>query len=787
MSDASSLRYARHALLREERITAFKNFLDKEFLAKNQPLPLGHSGKPNMRLLTLLSGLSINSDYYIELAEMAQEYAKTLGFQPSANLRKALYQPSTRRKSSQEEITYSELMEHNFPNISERSQSHYKSALSRFVKVIGKSTEDKISEEFSSDFSEKIQIFIKESYRGNKQKARSSVAAIRKWQSLWSGIMRKKGLNDSFHIALRELIDQKGYSVSQLSRAINRTDAYIQRLMQGQFKYPLPKDIKALEDILEVQRGTLLGRLPKYDIRRNPEFCPNTLFPPELQGDSNSVRWRRGRIKKLLPDNFPEIPQAEKEKILTRAIKNFSSNEYLSDYEKTIAENYSFAYSIKDNEITESLEQELSSLMKMKKERGGADRYYPKTIWKEETAQKWKGDILLFLGFCNLNDVNPQSTTHKGLNIPLKELTLGLIVIKEVVEAYIDFKYERMRGKHTTSSDIFISYCLAMLKEKKGWVSAHPELLKKLPNKYQEQIQNLGGWENACNEQYKFLLELRKFTNFETSRNAFLPIWPIIDNEKPLEYILLALKNARREIEEKKFLIDTSPLEYALLWRDYILFSLISRVPFRSKNWRQLNYIQKYKNTHRTPERANLRRLEDGRWVIYIEAKEFKNHRSRTLFGEKFDRDVILVLEDVPALSGLSAELTFYMENIRPLLCDEDGPVFPNIYGSYMDTYAFNRVGRNWTQKMLSEHGDIEYGLGIKGVKGFGPHSFRHIVASHVVKTTGSFEAAADLLLDSVETVRKHYGFLAPRDRIKNALAQVHIWDTVTTKVEGNA
>ena len=47
----------------------------------------------------------------------------------------------------------------------------------------------------------------------------------------------------------------------------------------------------------------------------------------------------------------------------------------------------------------------------------------------------------------------------------------------------------------------------------------------------------------------------------------------------------------------------------------------------------------------------------------------------------------------------------------------------------------------------------------------FHPHSIRHVVATDIVKQTGSFEAAANVLLDTINMVARHYARFAPRDR----------------------
>jgi hypothetical protein len=55
---------------------------------------------------------------------------------------------------------------------------------------------------------------------------------------------------------------------------------------------------------------------------------------------------------------------------------------------------------------------------------------------------------------------------------------------------------------------------------------------------------------------------------------------------------------------------------------------------------------------------------------------------------------------------------------------------------------------------------------GIPGVKPHCPHSARDIMATHVLKETGSYEAAAYSIQDVRETVEHHYGRFLPKDKI---------------------
>lgn len=50
-----------------------------------------------------------------------------------------------------------------------------------------------------------------------------------------------------------------------------------------------------------------------------------------------------------------------------------------------------------------------------------------------------------------------------------------------------------------------------------------------------------------------------------------------------------------------------------------------------------------------------------------------------------------------------------------------------------------------------------------------GPHSLRDVLATHILKATGSYEHAAYSIQNTADTVARHYGRFLPKD--KSALA----------------
>ena len=210
--------------------------------------------------------------------------------------------------------------------------------------------------------------------------------------------------------------------------------------------------------------------------------------------------------------------------------------------------------------------------------------------------------------------------------------------------------------------------------------------------------------------------------------------------------------------------------DLAMEWRDYVLVSLLSRFPLRRKHFASMTYKEDDKAEY-IPNGSNLRKLDDGGWLLYLPAKEFKNgNRNKQIFGPNGDQDVTLKLDDHKVFQSFIPIIEEYMNKHRPVLLngETDGPVFPFSVDAKKDNTAdqVSRAVERWTQNYLAENSTHRNGLRIKGVQKFNPHAFRHLVATHVIIQTGSFEPAAFLLLDSIETIQMHYGRFLPGHRM---------------------
>lgn len=66
----------------------------------------------------------------------------------------------------------------------------------------------------------------------------------------------------------------------------------------------------------------------------------------------------------------------------------------------------------------------------------------------------------------------------------------------------------------------------------------------------------------------------------------------------------------------------------------------------------------------------------------------------------------------------------------------------------------------------------------VKGLLPHGPHNVRDVLATHILKQTGSYEQASYAIQDTAEMVAQHYGRFLPQDKAEIAARRIlnQVW-----------
>jgi len=148
-----------------------------------------------------------------------------------------------------------------------------------------------------------------------------------------------------------------------------------------------------------------------------------------------------------------------------------------------------------------------------------------------------------------------------------------------------------------------------------------------------------------------------------------------------------------------------------------------------------------------------------------IPAVAFKNSRS-SYFGQKPFRLVL------PNLAGLYGFIDAYVDRHRArLLADADDPLtfFVKTTKASSRSAAYDQTTFYEAWRLtIARYGVFNPYTGrgaIKGLLPHGPHSLRDVLATHVLKQTGSYEQASYAIQDTPQTVAQHYGRFLPQDK----------------------
>lgn len=126
----------------------------------------------------------------------------------------------------------------------------------------------------------------------------------------------------------------------------------------------------------------------------------------------------------------------------------------------------------------------------------------------------------------------------------------------------------------------------------------------------------------------------------------------------------------------------------------------------------------------------------------------------------------------LPDLGGLYYHIEAYIQDHRPLLLGEARD--PGTF--FVKTTKANTRDAAYDQNTFYEAWRLtiqRYGIfnpftgrgAIKGLLPHGPHNVRDVLATHILKKTGSYEQASYAIQDTPEMVAKHYGRFLPQDK----------------------
>jgi hypothetical protein len=496
------------------------------------------------------------------------------------------------------------------------------------------------------------------------------------------------------------------------------------------------------------------------------------------------------RLAWHLPDDFHERGAAEREEILewVRRVVVSGATEYRRYQAAAMKQRFSIRFpgiqptrlsaSEADNGERERtrtvrapprLAEEMERLVIFKTSTLAPIGFQRRGVWGQETASQRAEHLGLMFGALT----SSPSGAVAGRGVPLEHLSLGMLVFPCVWDWYLGWR-EARRGFFTAWEHNMLQIAVALCSPETGWLAQSPDLAERVVPidgliSDAELANAREDWGAACAALHRFALARAKEVArvARVHRDPFEPILPVLEADSPVgEYRKIADEIAARRPCPRRY-----PKRAAESSRAFLMIRFGLHLGFRQKNLRQLMLCPRGQAPRSERQLIEGRRGElrwsdrDGGWEVFVPSVAFKNSGSSFFAGRPFR----LVLPDI---AGLYEEIEAYTSRHRATLLGraaDPGTFFVKTvkHSSRSAAYDQTTFFEAW-RWIIQRYGIFNPYTGrgaICGLLPHGPHNVRDVLATHVLKQTGSYEQASYAIQDTAETVAQHYGRFLPQDK----------------------
>ncbi|MBB4091531.1 hypothetical protein GGQ79_000004 [Ochrobactrum pecoris] len=544
------------------------------------------------------------------------------------------------------------------------------------------------------------------------------------------------------------------------------------RLRDGYFKAKLPHQARSAyglnvgENIGAAERRRLAWHLPddfnKLPFSKRQEIL-DWVRRVIISGSTDYRRFQASATRQRYAIRFPAISYGN----ALSAHRGAESLNWDDEIDQVEIEDPDLLAGVVD--APPRLSMEMANLVRFKTATLTTMGFQRNGVWGEETASQKIEHLGLMFGALA---ASPKGEI-KGRGVPLSQLTFGLLVFPGVWDWYLQWR-EKRRGFYTSWEHDMLSVLLSMTRPETGWLWQHPELSRNIRPvagliTENEIAMAKEDWHAACATCFRHAAHRSKEIQrvMRVHRDPFEPIMPVLEAESPLaEYRKITEEIIRRLPDENRY-----PVSAAEAVRSFLMLRLGLHLGLRQKNLRQLLVCPRghFPTSERRLEdmkRGEIRWSErDHGWEVLIPSNAFKNANS-SFFGSKPFRLVL------PDLQGLYDYLEAYIGRHRKVLlrqCEDPGTLFVKTVKTTSKDASYNQTTFYEAWRLTIQR----YGIynpytgrgAIKGLLPHGPHNVRDVLATHILKQTGSYEQASYAIQDTPEMVAYHYGRFLPQDK----------------------
>jgi hypothetical protein len=630
-------------------------------------------------------------------------------------------------------MTYAQLLHHGCAyleseGMAKQQVKNLASALRLWVDSHGYSMAKVVAEEFGVAFDASFTRFcdvIAERLAIRTQKDRQE--QLLRWRRVADALRHKDTLPAAFSDALLQCLRQSPLTLRQIAResGIGVHSLQYWSSGRGQPRGEAVNQLPKLEAVLELPKATLVSRLPL----------------------ARRTRYARGVEKNDTTTSFTKVRRAQLARV--------------GHYAMT---------------FTPRLTQQWTDLLRLKTDRM-RDEARGRNTWRVKPIERvgipvtpamfidgqvcptgavhW-ANFSSYLGWLKL-----PAPEGYGMNAPEAD-TLAWLADAELVVRYARWRINFSGQKFHNGVNVFLQLVESYLRPKTGFLWLRHDLLKSVPALDLLSEESVGGltsdrlrWQHHCEVARRKIRAFRERAEdsmgIRLSRDPTERIAVILHDEFPLKRLVAFVETLERSAPPPAHHRD-----YCAWIRDVLMCRLFISNPLRVSQYAVM--------TFRADGTGNLLRVGPGQYRIKFDASDFKNEKGAAHMPY-----------DVAVDPFVAPWIDRYLTEARPYLIEADetdrlllaAAVGPRKTESFLEKHGMQQ-NKGWSAGGMLHRLKVLTSTYIESCPGFGPHAFRHVIATdHLRRNPGDYLNVATLLHDKLETVLKSYGHLRVADGLR--------------------
>lgn len=630
-------------------------------------------------------------------------------------------------------MTYGGLLEHGCrylesEGVTGQQVKNMASALRLWVKTHGFCETKLVAEEFGSEFDRNFTRFCDlTAERLAPRTQRDRQEQVLRWRRIAQALRLQDTLPATFSGALSHALRVSPLTRAQVARECGVSVKQLEYWTsgRGQPRYDVVNLVPKLEATLELPSGALLSRLPL----------------------ARRTRYSRGEDRSSRTTSYTKIRQSQTAR----------TGQYAMPFEGRLSSQWLDLLRFKTDGFREGADARNTWRMKAV-ERVGS-RVAPWMVISGQvcsTAGVQWAFISSFLGWLKMKP-------HEGRGMPADQVdTLGWLADPELVIAYARWRISLSTNKYHNGVDVFLQSVMTHLRHDTGFLYLHPELHETVPDLRllraeggPQRASALSDWQHHCMLARARIKEFRRKAKggkeIPLSRDPKERIASILNDRFPLKRLVEFTETLERSAPPAAHRRD-----YLSWIRDVVMCRLFMSNPLRAGQYAAM--------TFREDGSGNLVKSGSGQYRLRFAPEDFKNEKGAA--NKPYD---------VAVDASVAPWIDRYLVESRPNLVDAEETsrfLLPAVRGPRRPKSFLVEQGmspdKGWSAEGILARLKQLTSTYIPNCPGFGPHAYRHIIATdHLRRHPGDYITVAKLLHDELATVLKNYGHLSVEDGVR--------------------